>query len=126
MSAKESRPDVTGAASENRFDRSSAAAHSLTGGGHSLLSRYLSEFADARRALRGQLVCVRFTGSALDAGLCDVTGIVKATDCSGLLLVVPGHEVLDGSEVVSMVPWTSIERVVVGWTEDIFPEEVAS
>ncbi|MCV0334553.1 hypothetical protein [Microbacterium sp.] len=126
MSAKESRPDVTEAASENRFDGSSAAAHLLTGGGHSFLARYLSQFADARRALRGQLVCVRFAGSALDAGLCDVTGRVKATDRTGLVLVVPGHAVLDGSEVVSMVPWCSIERVVAGWADDVFPEEVAS
>lgn len=126
MSAKESRPDVTGAASENRYDGSSAAAYLLTGGGHSFLARYLSQFADARRALCGQLVCVRFTSSALDAGLCDVAGRVKATDRTGLLLVTPGHAVLDGSEVVSLIPWVQIERVVVGWSADVFPEEVAS
>ncbi|WP_374460751.1 hypothetical protein [Microbacterium sp.] len=125
MSARETAPVVaTRAVQEDRL-RDSRLQH-LTTPGHSFLARYLSEFADARRALRGQLVCVRFAGSALDAGLCDVTGRVKATDRTGLLLVVPGHAVLDGSEVVSLVPWTSIERVVVGWSEDVLPGEVAS
>ncbi len=91
-----------------------------------MLARYLSEFADARAALLGQLVCVRFSGSALDAGLCDVSGRVKATDRTGLLLVTPGHVDLDGSEVVSLVPWVAIERVVVGWSEDVLPGEVIS
>ncbi|GAA2887093.1 hypothetical protein [Microbacterium esteraromaticum] len=126
MSAKESRPDVTGAASENRFDGSSAAVHLLTGGGHSFLVHYLSQFADARRTLRGQLVCVRFSGSGLAAGLCDVTGRVQATDRTGLLLVAPGHAMLDGSEFVSLIPWVQIEQVVVSRADDVFPEEVAS
>ncbi|GAB6858498.1 hypothetical protein [Microbacterium xylanilyticum] len=125
MRANETAPVVaTRAVQESRCD--ATGSHPLTGCGHAVLARYLSEFADARRALRGQLVCVRFTGSALDAGLCDVTGRVKATDRTGLLLVVPGHAVLDGSEVVSLVPWSSIERVVVGWSEDVLPGEVAS
>jgi hypothetical protein len=125
MSARETAPVVaTRAVQEDRL-RDSRLQH-LTTPGHSLLARYLSEFADARRALRGQLVCVRFAGSALDAGLCDVTGRVKATDRTGLLLVVPGHAVLDGSEVVSLIPWVQIERVVVGWSEDVLPGEVAS
>lgn len=87
---------------------------------------YLCEFADARAALRGHLVCVRFAGSALAYGLCDVNGRVKASDRTGLLLVVPGNLELDGSEIVSLIPWVAIERVSVGWTEDIFPEEVSS
>lgn len=101
-------------------------SNSRMAAGHSLLARYLSEFADARRALRGQLVCVRFTGSALEHGLCDVSGRVKATDRTGLLLVTPGREVLDGSEVISLIPWAQVERVVVGWSEDVFPDEVIS
>lgn len=94
--------------------------------GRSLLARYLSEFADARAVLRDQLVCVRFAGSALERGLCDVSGRVKATDRTGLLLVTPGNEVLDGSEVVSLIPWVAIERVEVGWSEDVLPGEVIS
>ena len=97
-----------------------------TAAGHSFLARYLSEFADARAALRGQLVCVRFAGSALEHGLCDISGRVKAIDRTGLLLVVPGNEVLDGSELVSLIPWVQVERVVVGWSEDVLPSEVAS
>ncbi|MGX1694072.1 hypothetical protein ACWIBQ_01635 [Microbacterium keratanolyticum] len=125
MTTSETAPVVaTEAVQKDRCDATSS--YVLTNPGHSLLARYLSEFADARRALRGHLVCVRFSGSALDAGLCDVTGRVKATDHTGLLLVVPGHEVLDGSEVVSLIPWVQIERVVVGWSEDVLPEEVAS
>ncbi|WP_336643363.1 hypothetical protein [Microbacterium sp. MMO-113] len=88
------------------------------------MSRYLSEFADARAALRDQLVCVRFAGSVLDRGLCDVTGRVKASDRTGLLLVTPGHLDLDGSEVVSLIPWVAIEHVTVGWADDVLPEEV--
>lgn len=98
----------------------------LTTSGHSVLARYLSEFADARRALRGQVVCVRFSGSMLAHGLCDVSGRVKATDRTGLLLVTPGHEVLDGSEIVQLIPWSRVERVVVGWAEDVLPGEVIS
>lgn len=101
-------------------------SNSRMAAGHSLLARYLSEFADARARLRDQLVCVRFAGSALEHGLCDVSGRVKATDRTGLLLVTPGNEVLDGSEVVSMIPWAAIERVSVGWSEDVLPEEVIS
>lgn len=101
-------------------------SNSRMAAGHSLLARYLSEFADARAALRDQLVCVRFAGSALEHGLCDVSGRVKATDRTGLLLLSPGNEVLDGSEVVILVPWQQIERVTVGWAADVFPDEVIS
>lgn len=125
MTTSETAAPVAGTAVQK--DRCDATgSHPLTGSGHSLLARYLSEFADARRTLRGQSVCVRFTGSALDAGLCDVTGLVKATDRTGLLLVTPGHAELDGSEVISLIPWRQIERVVVGWADDVFPEEVGS
>lgn len=125
MTTSETAPVVaTRAVQKDRCD--ATGSYSVTGSGHSLLARYLSEFADARRALRGQLVCVRFSGSALDAGLCDVTGRVKAADRTGLLLVTPGHVELDGSEVVVLIPWVQVERVVVGWSADVFPEEVAS
>ncbi|MFE6736946.1 hypothetical protein [Microbacterium sp. NPDC057650] len=125
MTTSETAPVVaTRAVQKDRCD--ATGIHDTAPLGHSLLARYLSEFADARRALRGQLVCVRFSGSALDAGLCDVTGRVKAADRTGLLLVTPGHVELDGSEVVVLIPWVQVERVVVGWSADVFPEEVAS
>lgn len=88
------------------------------------MSRNLSEFADARAALRIQFVCVRFAESVLDRGPCDVAGRVRASDRTGLLLVTPGHFDLDGSEVVSLIPWVAIEHVTVGWAEDVLPEEV--
>lgn len=125
MTTSETAPVVaTRAVQRDRCD--ATGIHDTAPLGHSLLARYLSEFADARRALRGQLVCVRFSGSALDAGLCDVTGRVKAADRTGLLLVTPGHVELDGSEAVVLIPWVQVERVVVGWSADVFPEEVAS
>lgn len=125
MTTSETAPVVaTEAVQKDRCD--ATRSYVLTNPGHSLLARYLSEFADARRALLDQLVCVRFAGSALAHGLCDVSGRVKASDSTGLLLVVPGNLELDGSEVVSLIPWVQIERVVVGWSDDVLPEEVAS
>lgn len=125
MPGNENAPVVaTGAFPEDRLRLDQS--QSRTAAGHSFLARYLSEFADARAALRGQLVCVRFTASALAHGLCDVSGRVKATDRTGLLLVTPGNDLLDGSEVVILVPWRQIERVSVGWSEDVFPDEVPS
>ena len=125
MSARETAALVARTAVQK--DRCDATgSHPLTGSGHSVLARYLSEFADARRALRGQVVCVRFSGSVLAHGLCDVSGRVKATDRTGLLLVTPGHEVLDGSEIVQLIPWSRVERVVIGWAEDVLPGEVIS
>ena len=125
MTTSETAPVVaTEAVQKDRCD--ATRSYVLTNPGHSLLARYLSEFADARRALLDQLVCVRFAGSALAHGLCDVSGRGDAADGIGPRRGARGRRERDGPAVVSLVPWVQIERVVVGWSDDVLPEEVAS
>lgn len=118
MTEKRSRrPDVTGAAAENRSDAISP-AHVTPRPGH-LLIAYLTAFADARRLLRGHNVCVRMRESPLGHGLCDRGGLVIETDRTGFALVTP-----DG--IVGFIPWRAVEHVTIGWAEDVLQSEVHS
>lgn len=122
MLARETAPVVaTRAVLKDRCDATDP--HSRMRPGHSLVP-YLSEFSDARAALRGvEGVCVRLRGSALESGLCDLSGRVVATDRIGLLLATL-QGVTDGEvdELVQFIPWRSIERVVVGFAADVLPD----
>lgn len=128
MAANETAPVVaTRAVLKDRCD--ATGIQSLTGLGRShsgdaMLVPYLSEFSDARTVLRGvEGVCVRLRGSALEVGLCDLSGRVVSTDRTGLLLATL-QGVTDGEvdELVHFIPWRSVERVVLGFAADVLPE----
>lgn len=128
MPARETAPVATTGAVQNDRLRDSR-VYAPTSVRHayspsSFLVAYLSEFSDARSMLHGaEGVCVRFRGSPLEQGLCDLVGRVLSADRTGLVLATL-QGVTDGEvdELVEFIPWRSVERVTVGFAADLLPE----
>lgn len=84
--------------------------------------QYLATYgAGARSRLVGRFVCIRLRDTSAPVGHCDSAGTVRELDKVGLLIDADAV----GGSIATFLPWSSIERVELGFVDDD-PEAVRS